>query len=100
MEITFQYFDGCPHWQTTHQRLREAIGERDDVELVMQVVETLEQAEAVGFRGSPTILVDGVDLLAHGAAPVAGTLACRVYATDDGSPTVEQLHDAVSSQQR
>lgn len=36
MQITFQYFEGCRNWQTTHQRLLSAIGERDDVEVVMQ----------------------------------------------------------------
>jgi hypothetical protein len=45
-------------------------------------VETEEQAAAVGFRGSPTILVDGEDLFADHPAP--GGLSCRVYRTADG----------------
>lgn len=97
MEITFQYFEDCANWQTTHQRLREVIGERDDIDLVMQRVETAEEASAVGFAGSPSILIDGVDPFASSDAPPAGTLACRVYQTDDGSPTIEQLHEVIGS---
>ncbi len=94
-EITFQYFDGCPNWQTTHERLEEAI-EGLRVSVVMQLVETPEEAAEVGFRGSPSVLIDGVDPFADPDTPAAGTLACRVYQTKDGSPTVEQLRDALT----
>ncbi len=94
-EISFQYFDGCPNWQTTYKRLEEAI-EGLNVTLVMQLVETHEDAAEVGFRGSPTVLIDGVDPFADPDTPAAGTLACRVYQTEDGSPTVEQLRDALN----
>ena len=59
-------------------------------------VETVEEAERVGFHGSPSILVDGVDAF---AGPDAGVgLSCRVYATPQGltgAPTLEQLRDVV-----
>jgi hypothetical protein len=94
MEIAFQYFDGCPNWQTTHERLLEAM-EGLDARLVMQLVETSEEAARVGFRGSPSVLIDGVDPFADSDAPAAGTLACRVYQSDDGSPSVDQLRKAL-----
>lgn len=94
IEISFQYFDGCPNWQTTHERLEAAI-EGLDVQLVMQLVETPEEAAEVGFRGSPSVLIDGVDPFDDSDAPPAGTLACRVYQTEDGSPTVDQLRAAL-----
>ncbi len=97
MEITFQYSEDCPNWQTTHQRLTEVIAGRDDIDLVMQPVETAEEAAAVGFAGSPSILIDGADPFAGSSGPPAGTLACRVYQTDDGSPTIEQLHAVIGS---
>jgi hypothetical protein len=96
MEIKFQYFDSCPNWHLTHDRLAEVLKNRDDVKIVMQQVETAEEAAATEFRGSPTVLVDGVDPFVDSITPPAGTLACRVYQTEDGSPTVEQLRDAVS----
>ena len=51
-----------------------------------------EDAERLSFRGSPTVLVDGLDPFADPSAPVG--LSCRVSATPEGlrgSPTVEQL---------
>jgi hypothetical protein len=92
MDVTLMYFDGCPHWRITDDRLRrlqEAIG----FSLRHVQVDTPEEAERRGFRGSPTVLVDGVDPFAEDDAPSG--LVCRLYATPDGpqgSPTLEQLH--------
>lgn len=89
--VTVQYFDGCPNWKVLDERLRDLAGEHD-LAIDHRRVETPEEAERVGFRGSPTLLIDDVDPFATGDEPVG--LACRVYLTDDGpqgSPTVEQL---------
>lgn len=93
--ISFQYFESCPKWRTTHDRLQQA-AEGLDIEIEMQRVESPEEAAEIGFRGSPTVLVDGVDVLGDPDLPAAGTLACRVYDTDDGSPTVAQLREALT----
>jgi hypothetical protein len=101
MKVTLRYFEGCPHWQTAHDRLREALRAEGmaDVELVLERVETAEEAERLRFIGSPTILVDGRDPFA-GVGPVFG-LTCRVYQTPEGglagSPTPEQLREALRS---
>lgn len=92
-EVTLLYFDGCPSWETTDQRLRTLANEVDFT-LRRQKVDTPEAAEAWSFRGSPTVLVDGRDVLAVGDEPVG--LACRIYQTPDGpagSPTIEQLRE-------
>ena len=62
-------------------------------------VDTPEEAQRVGFRGSPTILVDGLDPFAAAADPIGG-LSCRVYETPHGpagSPTIDQLREALTS---
>jgi len=62
------------------------------------LVDTLEDAERVGFHGSPSILVDGVDVFAGPNAAVG--LSCRVYRTPDGpagAPTMEQLRAALTA---
>ncbi|MDQ6873823.1 MAG: thioredoxin family protein [Actinomycetota bacterium] len=93
MSVELLYFDGCPNWRLTDQRLREALrlaGRCDEV--VYRRVETAEQAVDLGFHGSPTLLVDGRDPLAVPDAQVG--LACRVFRTPAGlagAPTVEQL---------
>jgi len=95
-EVVFQYFSGCPNWKTTHERLEEAIGDRS-MSIEMQLVESPEEAAAVDFRGSPTVLINGVDPFANPDTPAAGTLACRVYQSEDGSPTVDQLREALAA---
>ena len=94
MDVTLLFFDGCPNWQVTDERLQEALtlAGVDDVRVEHRLVETPEQAEAAGFRGSPTVLVNGRDPFADPDAPVG--LSCRVYGTATGftgAPTVEQL---------
>lgn len=94
--VTLLYFDGCPHWQTTDERLRSLADELDFV-LDHERVDTQEAAEARSFRGSPTILVDGDDPFARGDEPVG--LSCRIYQTPDGpagSPTPDQLRSVLS----
>lgn len=98
MRVTLQYFDGCPNWQRTQQLVEQALDQLGlpGEALTLQKVATAEAAEAVGFRGSPTVLVDGNDPFADPAAPVG--LSCRVFATPDGlagAPTLEQLIDAL-----
>lgn len=93
MDVRLLYFDGCPNWQTAEARLREAldaVGCSADVSLVS--VSTPADAGRLGFRGSPTVLLDGVDPFAEPTAPVG--LSCRVFPTPEGlrgSPTVDQL---------
>lgn len=91
MEVTLLYFDGCPPRQVADERLRK-LAEDIGFDLSHREVDTPEEAEALPFRGSPTILVDGRDPLAQGGDPVG--LACRSYQTPDGragAPTVEPL---------
>ncbi len=95
MDVTLLYFDGCPSWRIAEERLAAVAAERG-LTVTRRRVETAEQAEEVGFRGSPSILVDGRDVFAEAHAPLG--LACRVYQTPDGlagSPTVEQLRTAL-----
>lgn len=57
-----------------------------------RLISTPEEAEAAGFRGSPTVLVNGQDPFADSDAPAG--LSCRVFRTEAGlagAPTVEQL---------
>lgn len=93
MDVRLLYFDGCPNWQETDSRLREAIALAGlDVSPEYVDVATPEDAERLRFRGSPTVLIDGRDPFADAAAPVG--LSCRVFRTPDGlrgAPTVAQL---------
>jgi len=92
MDITLLYFEGCPNWTTADERLRRLAVERPDLSVTHQLIETPEEAYRVGFLGSPSIRVDGVDVFAEPGAGVG--LSCRRYLTPDGyqgAPTLEQL---------
>ena len=100
MDIALLYFDGCPHAEAAETNLRAALADLDTGGAVVrkQFVDTVGEAERVGFLGSPTILIDGHDLFAvPGATP---GLSCRVYATETGltgTPSVAQLRDALAA---
>ncbi len=103
MEVTVQYFAGCPSWQRTAELIRQALRTAVQTEsvLTLQVVQTAEEADRVGFRGSPKVLIDGSDPFADPSRPVG--LACRVFSTPDGlagTPTLEQLDAALRCAQR
>jgi hypothetical protein len=94
MEVELRYFDDCPAWRTADGNLRAALQRTGRAGLPIRLLEVTshEQAVALGFRGSPSILLDGED--AFPATEVAVGFACRIYSTPDGpagSPTVEQL---------
>ena len=99
MDVRLLYFDGCPNWTVAEERLRSALVRvgRSDEPIHRVLVETAEEAERLGFVGSPTIFIDGRDPFAVGGEQPA--LACRVFTTPDGragSPTLEQLVEALS----
>lgn len=99
MRITLQYFDGCPSWRTADERLHRVADSLGlDVRVDHQLVESPQDAERLGFQGSPTLLIDGVDPFADPDAPVG--LSCRIYATEDGragAPSERQLEQALRS---
>ncbi|MCZ7532391.1 MAG: thioredoxin family protein [Acidimicrobiia bacterium] len=93
-DVVVQYFDGCPHWTLARDRIKTA-AEKSSVTLRFEQIETIEKAAETGFRGSPTILIDGSDPFGEADAPVG--LACRTYRTEagsEGSPSVTQLRAA------
>lgn len=71
-KVEWWYFEGCPHWRTADDRLAKLRSELG-FQLSRRVVSTLEAAELLGFRGSPTIRVNGLDPFATRTRP-AGRL--------------------------
>ncbi len=97
MDITLLYFEGCPSWKVTEERLAIIAAGRPDITVTCHRVETIDEAHRVGFHGSPSILIDGIDPFADAGASVA--LTCRLYRTPDGlsgAPTLEQLRAALA----
>lgn len=92
MKVTLLYFDDCPNWVEADQHLMQLQRKLPGLEVDRRLVDTPERAEQLGFYGSPSFVVDGVDLFADGDSVVG--LSCRIYSTPtgpSGSPTLDQL---------
>jgi hypothetical protein len=89
-KIELLWWEGCPSTDKALAQLREAL--RDvglaDARVELREIRSDEEAAEAGFRGSPTIRLDGADLVPDATGEPIG-LSCRVYRRRDGriSPT-------------
>ncbi|MFZ1995800.1 MAG: hypothetical protein WAU75_16940 [Solirubrobacteraceae bacterium] len=103
--VELLWWEGCPSTDRALSELRTALTELglpDDVHL--REIRSDDEAEAAGFTGSPTILIDGVELMAalgRGPGDEPAGLNCRVYARRDGrvspTPDPQDVRDAVNA---
>ena len=84
MDIHFLYFEDCPSHEPALERLKQVMaqeGIHDDIRITK--VETEAEAQQWHFVGSPTIQVDGMDVVTPPEdAPTM--LTCRVYHLENG----------------
>ena len=84
MRVDVLCFDGCPSYAALMPRLHQLVADaglpRDAVTLVR--VESLEDAEAQRFLGSPTVRIDGVDVDPAASDRRDFGLKCRIYRAD------------------
>jgi hypothetical protein len=99
--IELLWWEGCPSTERALADLRAAAREAGLDPDAIELREVPTEADAVreSFVGSPTIRVDGADILPPPAGETAA-LACRVYRLRDGrySPTPDpaDLRDALA----
>lgn len=95
--VELLFFAGCPHVEAARAQLRRAFELRGETPTWREVDVSAPDApaHAQGW-GSPTVLVDGRDVL--GAAPTAG-LGCRLYPGSErpGAPPLAALLAALGS---
>ena len=96
VQVTVWYFADCPNWRVGEQNLRQALDliGRGDADVQLMAVATEAEAAEVGFAGSPSFTVDGVDLF--DAPSSVGALTCRVYPTPTGFAGVPGVDDLVA----
>jgi hypothetical protein len=97
------YIEGCPNWQTAADLLRESLDTTGhaDAPISFRLLRTSDDAAETVFAGSPTITLDGRDLLPS-SGPIR-ELACRMYRSSSGSsglPTVGQLIEGIRAHER
>jgi hypothetical protein len=91
MRIEILYVADCPNLPVARSRVHEAL-RAAGVQAVVEEFEvaSLEEAERLGMRGSPTIKLAGVDPFPGGQV----SISCRLYPSDGrpgGSPSVDDL---------
>jgi hypothetical protein len=99
-EVEFLWWDGCPSTERALAELRQALRDigLDGVEPKVREIRSDGDARQTGFVGSPTILVDGKDVVPLPEEPAG--LTCRVYRRRDGvispTPDPQDLRDALT----
>lgn len=98
MKVEVQYINGCPnHWATV-ELIRQVMGELAvNAELLETEIADFENAH-IGFLGSPTVRVNGLDVepAAWGSSPAG--YGCRSYANGSkrqGFPSAQMIRDAI-----
>jgi hypothetical protein len=91
--IEFLFWAGCPSHQRALDALTETMSSVGIEATQLRVTEILSEDEAAKqrFIGSPTIRIDGADLVDPGDTPFG--LDCRVYFRRDGRPSPLPDHE-------
>lgn len=106
--VELLWWEGCPSTERALELARGALTAAGLAGVEVRLVEVVsdEQAQALRFRGSPTIRIDGVDVveLAGREDPAAGdpaALTCRLYVRRDGrispTPDPDDIADAIAA---
>ena len=94
MKIEILYFKGCPNHEPAKQAIRDVLGELNiDAEISNIDVPDEATAASVRFPGSPTIRIDGEDVVPQDSNGVY-SLSCRLYQTSSGLASVPD-YDAI-----
>ena len=100
MNVELLWWEGCPSTDRALAAVRGALSDLglDDAGVRMREIKDDGDAREAGFVGSPTILIDGVDLVPAAVDEQIG-LSCRVYRRRDGRvspiPDPEDLREAL-----
>lgn len=103
LHVELLALEDCPHLEQA-QRDLESVLRKGIIETPIQLifVSGQDDAEFLEFPGSPTIRINGVDVVPQPDLPVA--LGCRVYRDSDGriigSPPIESIRAAIDAHRR
>jgi hypothetical protein len=99
VDLELLWWEGCPSTERALTELREALADvgLGATEIRTREIDTDAEAEQAGFRGSPTILIDGEDFAGADGDDIG--LGCRVYRRRDGrispTPDPDDLREAL-----
>ena len=102
MKVEVLYFEGCPNHALTVERVREALQSENASADVREIeVGTEAQAGSMGFLGSPSVRINGLDIEPEARSLKIYGLSCRTYLdgpTRSGVPSRELIRVALNEQ--
>lgn len=97
-KIELLYFESCPLYKKALENLQAVLAENHiDAEVHLINVDSPEKTETLGFHGSPSIRINGVDLEGKDGDY---TYVCRMYTINGqttGVPTVEYISKRIKA---
>ncbi len=102
MKVEVLYFEGCPNHAPTVDRVREELQSDGLPKEIREVeVRTQAEAEALGFLGSPTVRIDGLDIEREARNLTNYGMSCRTYLEGrvrSGLPSPDLIRRALDEQ--
>ena len=99
LKIEILYFDGCPNHLPAVERVRTVLQEMNLPDVVVEVkITDPATAKPLRFLGSPTVLIDGLDMEPAARDSDQFGFSCRTYLTEgrrDGLPAKELVQAAI-----
>jgi len=80
MRVEVLYFEGCPNHPATLERVRAELVSHGLPEEIQEVeIHNQAEAEALGFLGSPTVRINGLDIEQEARNLTSYGMSCRTY---------------------
>ncbi len=99
MRIEILTFDGCPNAKLTIERVENALRSAGvNAEVSQLEVDTPELARKMRFLGSPTVRINGLDVVDGDELDRSYGLMCRTYRSGenvDGAPSIDVITQAI-----
>jgi hypothetical protein len=103
VQIEILYFPGCPNHEPAVRRVRDVVAREGVAAEIREInVEDEHTGAQLGFPGSPTIRINGLDIEPAARGTKFAALTCRRYA--GGLPSEEMiraaLHEALAKEEQ
>src|SRR6266853_6136390 len=102
MRVEVLYFEGCPNHAPTVERVRAELVSRGLPKEIEEVeIHNQAEAEAIGFVGSPSVRINGLDIEREARNLKSFGMSCRTYlegTVRGGSPSSALIGRALNEQ--
>src|SRR2546426_8835108 len=102
MRVEVLYFEGCPNHAPAVERVRTELVSRGLPKEIEEVeIHNEAEAEALGFLGSPSVRINGLDIEREARSLKSFGMSCRTYlegTVRSGSPSSDLIGRALNEQ--